>query len=87
MDGENNGKPLVKWMISGYHHLRKHPDVEGYDTQKSPLERKNMAICIYINAHGFELLMTLVEDEPRVEVTMYFKPATYSRVFTLIANY
>ena len=25
MDGENNGKPLLKWMIWGYHYFRKHP--------------------------------------------------------------
>ena len=24
MDGENNGKPLLKWMIGGYHYFRKH---------------------------------------------------------------
>ena len=30
MDGEKNGKPLVKWMIWGYHHFRKHP-YRNYD--------------------------------------------------------
>ncbi len=26
LDGENNGKPLLKWMSWGYHYFWKHPD-------------------------------------------------------------
>ena len=30
MDGENNGKPLLEWMIWGYHYFWKHPCIRHF---------------------------------------------------------
>ena len=39
MDGENNGKPILRWMIWGYHYFRKHPH-GGFGKKQSLLEGK-----------------------------------------------